>query len=203
MDPLTLRGIERILAVAIGGVSIVLGYRLFSAVPVQQDSSGTLKLPWNISVGLTRVGPGVFFALFGAAVVGYSLHGAIRVTDRVQSAGDGPPLVMRDVDAKGAMPTTAGSGENLPFRRANLGMEIEFLNRLDRMLRTDLSDEEKRAVHERSTTLKLALMKTVWGEDWGDQTAFRDWAEGGGKDAVPKGSEGAARFFRTGEEGAQ
>jgi hypothetical protein len=45
MDPITLRSLERILAVLIGGVSIVLGYRLFLAVPEQRDGSGTVRLP--------------------------------------------------------------------------------------------------------------------------------------------------------------
>ena len=80
MDPLILRSLERILSVAIGGLSIVLGYRLFLALPTQRDSEGSFKLPWNISVALTRVGPGVFFALFGAAVVALGLHSAVSVT---------------------------------------------------------------------------------------------------------------------------
>ena len=40
MDPISWRFIERILAVAIGGVSIYLGYRLFAQVPEQRDSDG-------------------------------------------------------------------------------------------------------------------------------------------------------------------
>jgi hypothetical protein len=35
-------------------------------------------LPGNISIYLSRVGPGVFFALFGAAVIALSLHHAIQ-----------------------------------------------------------------------------------------------------------------------------
>src|SRR6266496_2543343 len=68
MDLLQLRVIERVLAVIIGG--------LFIKLPKQKDSSGKVMLPGDISIFFSRVGPGVFFSLFGAAVVVVSLqHG--------------------------------------------------------------------------------------------------------------------------------
>ena len=197
MDPITLRAIERILAVAIGGVAIVLGYRLFLAVPEQRDASGTFRLPWNIAIGLTRVGPGVFFALFGAAVVGYSLHGAIDVS---QSA-DGSSRIRYEVRAEGALPANEATINSLPARRLNVGSDIEFLNTLGRMLRADLDDAERRAVRDHATALKLAVMERLWAADWGDATAFRDWAERGATDPVPAGSDKAAQFYRIGLEG--
>ena len=66
MDPLLFRSIERIVSVLIGGLSIFLGYRLFSSVRGQSDGKGTFKFPMHTSGVLTKVGPGVFFALFGA-----------------------------------------------------------------------------------------------------------------------------------------
>ena len=41
MDPLLFRSIERIVSVLIGGLSIFLGYRLFSSVRGQSDGKGT------------------------------------------------------------------------------------------------------------------------------------------------------------------
>jgi hypothetical protein len=91
MDDFALRAIERILDAIIGGVSIYLGYRLFLSVPRRGgrgragrgsrapasadggESSAEFKLPGDASIILTRVGPGIFFALFGAAVVVTSL----------------------------------------------------------------------------------------------------------------------------------
>jgi hypothetical protein len=197
MDPLTFYAIERILAVAIGGLSIVLGYLLFLHIPVRHDSSGEFKLPWNLSIGLTRVGPGAFFALFGTAVVAYSLHGAMRVSDSSQSAGTGKPTV----EATGAMPATARKDQALAARRLNLAIEIEFLNQLGDSLRSDLSAENKRAAADHANALKLAVMQSVWGADWGDEGQFREWAEGGATDPPPRGSEAAARYFRTGAKG--
>ena len=45
MDLLSLRVLERVLAVLIGGMSIFLGYRLFIKLPRQKDSSGKVMLP--------------------------------------------------------------------------------------------------------------------------------------------------------------
>jgi hypothetical protein len=73
MDPITLRFAERLVAVLFGGMAIYLGYRLFLLVPDRRGGEGRFTFPWDVSVVLARVGPGVFFALFGALVVGTSL----------------------------------------------------------------------------------------------------------------------------------
>lgn len=183
------------MAIVMGGLAIVLGYRLFLAVPEQRDGSGTFRLPWNITVGLARVGPGVFFALFGAAVVGYSLHGSIRIDPRGWTA-DGEPAPV--VDATGAVPATSGA-RSVQAARLNLRGEIEFLNTLDQKLRGDLRDEDQRAVRAHTNELKLVVMKAVWASDWGEMAAFREWTERGATGAPPPGTGLAAEFFHTGQ----
>jgi hypothetical protein len=79
MDLLQLRVIERVLAVVVGGMSVYLGYRLFIKLPEQKDSSGKVVLPGGISVFVSRIGPGVFFSLFGAAVVVVSLQQGLEL----------------------------------------------------------------------------------------------------------------------------
>ena len=73
MDPLLLtigmRAIERLVIVLAGAGAIYLGYRLFLAMPNRDRSSGKLELPGGVSIFLSRVGPGVFFSLFGATVI--------------------------------------------------------------------------------------------------------------------------------------
>ncbi len=69
-DPFIFRALERILAVAIGGLAIYFGYRLFLAVPDQQgEGRAELTLAKDKRLLITRIGPGTFFALFGTAVV--------------------------------------------------------------------------------------------------------------------------------------
>src|SRR5437660_12340949 len=73
MDPLLLRFIERMTTVLTGAFSIYLGYRLFLSMPEHKTSDGKFVLPLHTSIVLTKVGPGIFFALFGIAAVIFAL----------------------------------------------------------------------------------------------------------------------------------
>ena len=89
-----MRMVERLLGLLSGALCVVLGYRLFIMLPEKTDSSGKLVLPGGVSIWLSRVGPGIFFALFGAAIVAYSFASTVRVTDPAtlrpfQCSGDG------------------------------------------------------------------------------------------------------------------
>lgn len=61
------RSIERILICLFGGTSLVLGWNLFRIGVVQQQTAELKAGNW--SANLQKVGPGVFFALFGAAIL--------------------------------------------------------------------------------------------------------------------------------------
>lgn len=194
MDPALLRSLERILAVGIGGLSIVLGYRLFLALPEQRDSAGTVKLPWNISIALSRVGPGAFFALFGAAVVAFGLHSAVSVTSEriVTSAG----LERETTSMSGIGLGATTTGETPAVRRLRIRAQIEFLNALP--LRGDLAESDRQSTLEQLNNVKLALMQAAWADDWGDFAAFRSWVDFGAAEPVPPAHRKAAAFFRAG-----
>src|SRR5918996_4726813 len=81
MDILLLRGLERLAVVLIGGMAIYLGYRLFLAVKAEASGEAKISLPGDVTVMVSRVGPGVFFALFGSIVVAASLYFSIRYSD--------------------------------------------------------------------------------------------------------------------------
>jgi hypothetical protein len=195
MQPVNMRAIERILAVIIGGICIYLGYSLFLHIPELKEGEGTFKLPGGISILITRVGPGVFFALFGAGIVALALYRS--VVYRTEGP-EGSQMY------GGLTPQhTARGGESLDRDRLRLVLEIEFLNMLPSLLRTDLSDERRRELPQRITSTKLALMQTVWGPDWGDFDEFGLWAESGALDPIPKGLETAAAYYRSGQEATQ
>src|SRR5262245_13969419 len=78
---LLMRMVERLFGLLAGGLCVVLGYQLFIRLPEKADSSGKVILPGGVSIWLSRVGPGIFFALFGVAIVAYSFASAVRVTD--------------------------------------------------------------------------------------------------------------------------
>ena len=193
MDPVVLRSLERLLVVAIGGLSIVLGYRLFLAMPEQRDSSGTVKLPWNISIALSRVGPGVFFALFGASIVAFDLHASVSVSE--PAAGGG-------LSYNGFVPgVAAAGGAALPVLHAEAELDVEFLNTLP--LNEGLSASDRRMRAERVKHIKVALMRGAWDPGWGDAETFEQWADGGAEDPVPDGLREAARFYRSGLGGGK
>jgi hypothetical protein len=172
MDPITLRFIERIVSVVIGGLAIFLGYRLFLKVPTTQDSQGKFVLPWNISIVLTRIGPGVFFALYGAIIVAYALHQSVTFTREPVPATAGTTVAEKQ-DFRGVGPSAGVDAAALLRAR----MQIAFLSQAQRSLSKDASDAEKLSINTQVTALKLAIMESLWQRDaWGDPAAFRLWA---------------------------
>jgi hypothetical protein len=79
-----MRMAERILVVAGGILCIFLGYRLFSIARLQQSGSGKFKTQ-VFEFTATKVGPGVFFALFGAYVLFTSLTTLVRTEVSIES----------------------------------------------------------------------------------------------------------------------
>ncbi|GAA6145965.1 hypothetical protein [Thalassolituus maritimus] len=79
-----LRMLERLMVVGFGGMSIYLGYKLFFHLPNQTDQNGEIELP-GIKVVLSRVGPGVFFLVFGAFILITNLHQGIETTRQYSS----------------------------------------------------------------------------------------------------------------------
>ena len=206
MDPITLRAIERLLAVAIGGLSIFLGYYLFLRIPHRSEAEGKFSFPNGISVHLARVGPGVFFALFGAAVVGLSIFRPISYETLARSQVAGPPeasLVGRSTEAEtrtsftGMVQTVT---QNRTLDRLELRDDLTFLNRLPRSRRPDLDEGLRRALELRPAQIKLRLMLQDWSPDWGDREAFRAWVDRGAGEPVPAGLEAAAALFHSGRE---
>lgn len=205
MDVITLRAFERILAVIIGGICIYLGYRLFLHMPEEKDGETKLKLPGGISIFITRVGPGVFFALFGAAVVALSLYYGI-VYSKAESAESAETVASAGTQTfyRGIM--SGLSEESEDDRQANrlkLALEIEFLNSLPGQSDGGLSEAKRRDLAVRVTTIKLALMKSLWGPEWGDYDYFVVWAEGGGVDPVPEELKPAAEYYHSGLKGIE
>jgi hypothetical protein len=193
MDEVILRAVERLLAVIIGGLSVYLGYRLFLRIPEQKEGEGKIEFPGGVSIFVTRVGPGVFFAMFGAAIVGLSLQKGIVSS---QPRLDGGRVVYQ-----GIAPTASASApEARKHDQLKLRSHIEFLNLLPTWVKADLSEAERREVMIRREEIKLLLMEAGWGQDWGSFEAFRLWVESGAQDPVPTTVTAAAQYFRAGQE---
>ena len=85
-------------------------------MPSVNKAEGKLELPGGVSIFLTRIGPGVFFALFGCAIIGYSVTKPVEFTlPTVASSGraisysavgqrDRPVNPLRDIAISGLDP---------------------------------------------------------------------------------------------------
>jgi hypothetical protein len=202
MDILLMRGIERLVIVLIGGMAIYLGYRLFLAVKAEAAGEAKITLPHDVTVMVSRVGPGVFFALFGSLVVVASLYFSIRYSDP-ERAYSGMAPSLPTAGARGASPmAAAASDEALALARLRLRQEIEFLNRLPALLGPGLSAGQRETAARHLREIKLRLMASVWGGDWGDPDSFRLWAEGGAAAGDSGAFESARAFYDAGSEPA-
>jgi hypothetical protein len=217
MELFLIRGVERVIGVLIGGLSIYLGYRLFLAVKATGEGTGTVKLPGDVTVMVSRVGPGVFFALFGAVVVATSVAFPVHYSETELTTVGGTNVQKRDVSGIGAESTVgsaanvhksggtsslASHGEALGLERLRAREHIAFLNQLPRLADPALPQAKQQRMREKTRAAKLHLMHAVWDQDWGGFEDFQLWAEGG-RTADSEALRRAAGFFAYGQEEPQ
>jgi hypothetical protein len=81
------RALERLGIVAISGLTLWYGFRLFTIVT---DADARARLEGQgFNLSFTRVGPGVFFALFGSVVLVYALKSPLDLPLSRGGGGDG------------------------------------------------------------------------------------------------------------------
>jgi len=204
----SLRMLERILDSLIGGLAIYLGYLLFLKVPQHTDSQGKVTLPYDISIYMARVGPGVFFALFGAGVVALSLYHGIS-HDITGTQGNSAIVAQSTLMTPAAssfsgLGTTISGSSQQPATAesacAAVQQLIATLNRLPAALRPDLRMMQRADVQNALPRIKLAVMDSVWTPAWGEQAQFSEWVLDGSPPEIPKGLEKAAQCFNQGAE---
>lgn len=195
------RAAERVLLVLAGGLAIYLGYRLFAVIPAADRSEGRISLPGGVSIFLTRIGPGVFFALFGCAIIGYSATKPVEFRIPVElSAGRAVPAEARaggyvQYSGLGPAPGAAGpspqAGLEAPVIIARLNAYLDDMRqRLDRPAAAEFAAAVRAA--------KLAVMLGGWKSEWGDRDAFAKWVGGGAEGDPPTDrAAGAVIVFGT------
>jgi hypothetical protein len=205
-----LRTIERLTAVLIGGLSIYLGYRLFLRVPEQHEGEGQFKL-WDVSIIMSRIGPGAFFALFGAAVVGLSIVKGIVVADAqergpkdsIAKTATPPDAHSKSYSGMGA--STADTADQRADNRALLRRDIAILNNFLPKLRADLAEQDRTQVELAIPRIKFALMRPMWDEStpgWGEPARFEAWLKDAEPDPPPADIAAAVEYFRYAKPGA-
>lgn len=181
MDPLLvtiwLRMAERFASVVVGGLALYFGYSLFLRLPDVKDSTGAVK--WrDPSVVLSRIVPGVFFALFGTILTLASFYNPITYAP-VVAASAPIPTPAGGSSGLGDTPIVAGAGEEyikpssgvLPIEIRN---DIALLNGLEGRMAEGLTDKDQRNFDLAVPRIKLLLLASVWDETkWDDEATFR------------------------------
>jgi hypothetical protein len=206
MDPQSLTilvgAFQRILSILIGGMLVYFGYRLFLSLPGKRGSdggSGEFSLGRGSKLKLSKVGPGVFFAIFGAGLIAYSFAKPMKVN--IPATAQTPPNAASTSKAGKSTMAAAGfsyigavSAPESEEDRARMRIETqEDMIVLNRAL--DRANVSERPQLERAVVkAKVALMEPLWAEDWGDLKDFRDWLAKGG--TPPDKTQRAADYFQ-------
>jgi hypothetical protein len=211
MDPQSLTilvgAFQRILSILVGGMLVYFGYRLFLSLPGKRGGdggSGEFSLGRGSKVKLSKVGPGVFFAIFGAGLIAYSFAKPMKVNipavQSAPSAANSPSAQTTPSAATGVLATSGFSyigavsapetDEDRARMRTETQEDIIVLNRA-----VDHGDASERPQLERAVVkAKVALMEPLWAEDWGELKDFRDWLAKGG--SPPDKTQAAADYFQ-------
>jgi hypothetical protein len=203
MEEFIIRAAERILGVFIGGFAIYLGYRLFIKLPEQMDSSGKVVLPGGVSIFLSRIGPGIFFSLFGASIVALSLYQRLEI--EIPAAAPGEPLQTATANQTRSIryfgdASQSNNDERLAAMRSEANRTLYELNRLSQVLVADLPASKRNDINQAIRESKLALVYSVWGKDWGDFAQFKRWIAQGESVPAPASFDVAAiELFRNGQ----
>jgi hypothetical protein len=96
-----LRFAERLIVTCSGVLALYLGYRLFAVASARSPEVGkiTTELPARLKLQIESIGPGVFFALFGTAILIYVMSSTVDVaahdvsnsTQNIARGGLSPP----------------------------------------------------------------------------------------------------------------
>lgn len=207
MDAEILRGLERIAAVIIAGGSLYLGFRLFKEIRSPKNSDGKILLPGNISIYVSRVGPGVFFGMFGTVILALSFVHPVQ-TSHTDAQGKTKTFSGFD-DSATKDDNRSGQGLSAEQARQTVLKDIPILNQFakDLLIQRELSEasrftvavEDRERVIDLIDRTKATLMLSVWSPDWGDREVFRKWAQrdpGYFTSDPPSGIARAAAIFK-------
>ena len=153
------RGFERLAVVASGVLLIYFGYRLFLTLPAVHGSDGELKMP-TASFTVSKVGPGVFFAVFGTFLLWQMAEKVIRVDLAPVAVAEG--AAQPRAQAVFGAPTAA-SAQTL----RHTANDIAALNCAEARLLPTLPPELRADVQRAFLRARAALLEPVWQPAWG------------------------------------
>ena len=199
------RASERLISVLIGGLSIVLGYRMFLALPnLPAGGEAKVELPGGLSLYVTRVGPGVFFALFGALIIAYSLHQPLSVGASPDNAQASRTQSVQTSFSYASNKTESSElqEQQILQQRAFVLRDLRQLTALQKVLE-NTGGQDLRLDTKLQNGLQLALprikqtmLESVWDKNWGNQLTFRNWVEQGSSANPPESIKQIVRIYQ-------
>jgi hypothetical protein len=205
-----LRGLERLAAIFIGGVLAYMGYRLFMNIRSPKNGEGKVTLPGDISIYISRVGPGVFFALFGTVIIALSFVYPVHLS-RPEAGSESGKFDYSGFNPDMPMAPVAVTAKAIDHNAQKKTLkDIESLNQI---ANTILVQQEKNKASNQGAKVsvvvedparmldvidsaKLAMMLSVWTGDWGDRDEFNRWASNPHRYSIPPaGITRAAAIF--------
>ena len=203
---LTFRFIERLTNVLLGGFAVYLGFKLFLHLPTHTDSQGKIILPGGVSVYLSRIGPGAFFALFGTVVLVYSLSLKAE-TDRSANTDSDSTTTISYRDRVVYSIERKGSKVSPEDDLAKVVMDLETLSDAERVAKSTLEGNPDSSFDlELATKLNTAiprlrslLVRSQWRREWGDPYIFIEWLEKK-RTTIPDDYDAAMIHFRIKQE---
>lgn len=219
MKSLLMRSIERYLALCIGAFSIYLGYSLFIKLAEFSEalskSEGKFEVA-GIKIGLSHVGPGIFFALFGAVVVWLAVRMQMSYVRREVPDATGEIAENPQIDQSGTLNPSGASvaftylgatekvadHEAIEAARGRLLRDFRAIDKVSNTLSkakkdtpVSMSQDDRMDFIISVPRIKEALMFTVWDSDWGDYAEFSAWLRGNRKSPPPKELGAPVRFY--------
>jgi len=193
------RAAERLIALFIGAISIYLGYRLFASMrEFKADGEGKVELPGGISIYVSRVGPGVFFALFGTAIVAFSL---LSPAETKTTSNPTSSLALKETST--SYLGDKGNAEVFDAERGRTLRDLDALTQLEAALVSAAESGDMALSDAAANRLRIALphirqmlMASVWDEkNWGDLEDFRHWIHNGDPTTPPPSLSEAGRQY--------
>ena len=155
------------------------GFRLFSHA--QAPGGAEISYKDVFKVNLYQIGPGVFFSLFGAAILIYSIHKppSLDLRDILQAGSEAPSAAtaaapaaaQRSVAIAGARNAPASAVDPAELSRAS--NQVAFVNRIDAA--GAVAAQDRKDIERMSRQIRLSIMRGVWQSAWGDPADFETW----------------------------
>jgi hypothetical protein len=188
-------GIIRILALLVGAALCYLGFQLFRSIPVTEHGAAELSGAGGYTIKLTRIGPGIFFALFGTLIVIWCLNSSLSFIEK-SSCADG--AVMERKTSAATPDRGVQTDGTHQAQRNTVEQEIIWLNRLASVLTSEQVQRLQLWPDVIVPDIKRRLMVGVWDDDqWGDRNRFVRWLNetGGLSEPDERHTAAAAAFF--------